>query len=429
MKKHWFGFFLVLVFATLVTSSLIVEKVSLQTELQTTKLIKTQVQVQVSLEKQLAIIGEQIGLSIKIQNEGENCYFNLKINGSMVFIKELGGIETFKNHLKSFILAAGESINISFQMRYETNDTLFLSSVQTFNILLFDNTTSETAFSATEWIWVYRDFNSLYKSHVSSKMYPLYANSEVLATYSAIMNETSSTGKILININNRDVISHNYEIIIQNETSLLRFADIFTEGYQCSLICSDRRTYYATFEYSFPEDSIWTILPFTIRFSIDSNFLIERTFLLQLQANQDVDQPIEGSNLKGKYHKNGDINEIIIFTKIPRETTRVAILTKNEFPNSIYYPDIIIRSDYFSFNISSTTLSKDLILFVYGTNSKEQFQIVNLQLVEVPEGLITPKNFYISPDIYLMLIFISLGIITNILIARKKYKASPSKKM
>jgi hypothetical protein len=372
----------------------------------------------ITMEKQLISVEEQNGLFIWVKNQfNHDLNFTLQINGSNFFFDQFEEQEIYELLIINISLSAGQTINKSLSIRYNTIDENYVSSIQTFSVMLFDNTSSEVIFSSTEWLWIYTDFSTMYKPHISSTQYPLYSTSKVLVTYSILMNESIPNGVIIINVNNIDDVTHNYKITLTNNTSLLKFDEIFSEGYQCTLICSDRSFYHASFEYSLPEDSVWGLLPFTLKFRMDSDPFIEKTLLLEISTQ--MGSKIIENNQKGTYQKREEnLNEIKIFSKISEYLKiRIAIITEEEGQNALYYPEILVKDEYFTFNISSDQFSTNSILLFYGMDHHDTFQKVNLHLVEVIEGPLEEGKAKSSPGIEFLTLFLAIPIM--VLISRR----------
>jgi len=79
------------------------------------------------------------------------------------------------------------------------------------------------------------------------------------------------------------------------------------------------------------------------------------------------------NNQKGTYQKReGNLNEIIIFSNISEYLmTRIAIITETKDKNALYYLEVVVEDDYFTFNISLDQFSVNSILLIYRTDDQE----------------------------------------------------------
>ncbi|MHA2203215.1 MAG: hypothetical protein ACW991_05955 [Candidatus Hodarchaeales archaeon] len=241
--------------------------------------------VNISLNKRIIRSTEKIQLKIEITNFCDmTTDFIYKIWGEKFYFSNRDGSTLYQNVTDKIFLNPDQIGNISVNIWYDPETEDLLSSVQVFSVEIIKADTTEMIYSKTEWVWIYSEYNEMVKPKIPDIRYPLYNDQSLLVSYSLHYNENTSSGFIRFNINNLADNTQEYRITISNGSQFLRFDESYIDGgYECSLICSGKGNYEANFNYLLPEGSVWALIPITIVFQLDSEKLLEKEVVIEIQ--------------------------------------------------------------------------------------------------------------------------------------------------
>ncbi|MFX0126306.1 MAG: hypothetical protein ACFFAE_21980, partial [Candidatus Hodarchaeota archaeon] len=340
--------------------------------------------VTISMDKRIVRSAEELRLTINITNlSDQTTEYVYKIYGDNFSFTNMEGSIFYHNLTDNVSVNPDQTAKISIDVEYEIDPETedLISSVQVFFCEIIEAETTKVIYSKTEWVWIYSEYDEMVKPKIPNVRYPLYTDKSLLVSYSVHYRENTSSGFIRFNINNLADNTQEYRILISNKSQFLRFDKVYIdEGYECSLICSGKGNFDANFSYLLPKGSVWTLIPITISFQLDSKKLLEKEVVVEIQPFVESELNIIKKSGDFVINENGTVHISTSKDDLPTSDIYMVLFSNKTNQRKLIYPEINDLNDQLELIISEQELAPSYLVFIYGETTPIFYRIAQMQL-------------------------------------------------